>query len=266
MPIRRFRLYVDETGTDATSGIEHTAHRFLSLTGVAIADDHLVDLRDRLAILKARYFRVHPDDPPVIIHRNDILRRTGPFQIFGDRGLMRRFGDDWLDFLAQTDFTAITVFIDKLAMSKRDYWAIRHPYHYAMELLVEKFTHFLERNGAQGDIMPEERRGKKDQALQAAFEEVRQRGTRFVSSDRITAAIPSANLKFRGKMNNVAGLQIADSVSYVSEKHIKRHQFVRELAMTDFELRFLALMMDEKYDRSPHRPDRIWGYGIKVVP
>ncbi len=248
------------------SGIEHVAHRYLSLTGVAIDEERLEDARDRLVALKARYFRVHPDDPPVVIHRNDILRRTGPFQVFGDGDLLRRFGEDWLDYLGETPFTAFTVFVDKLAMSRREYWAIRHPYHYAMELLVEKFTLFLERNGALGDIMPEERRGKKDQALQAAFEEVRERGTRYVGAARIAAAIPSRNLKFRAKMANVAGLQIADSVSYVSEKHIKRHRFAREMVLSDYETRYLAMLIDHKYDRSPQRLDRIWGYGIKIVP
>ena len=81
----RFRLYIDEVGNaDIKATLKETQH-YLSLTGVAVSLD---ESRDRLApelkSLKARHFDSHPDEP-VVLHRNDIVRRKGPFAALRDQ-------------------------------------------------------------------------------------------------------------------------------------------------------------------------------------
>jgi hypothetical protein len=72
-----------------------------------------------------------------------------------------RFERWLLNFLTETEYRVITVVIDKGAMIRKTYWLQRHPYHYLMKILVEKYVQWLERNGCVGDIMPEMRKGKR---------------------------------------------------------------------------------------------------------
>ena len=79
-------------------------------------------------------------------------------------------------------------YYDKLGMMNQPRWRNQHPYHFLMEILVEKYAQFLERQNDTGDIMPEGRKGKKDTALQKSFENVLKKGTYYVPAARIKRA------------------------------------------------------------------------------
>jgi len=132
-----------------------------------------------------------------------------------------------------------------------------------MEILVEKYVQWLERKNDFGDIMPEKRRGKKDADLQRAYEEVRQAGTRYVTPDQICRRIGANVLKFRGKRENITGLQICDLIAHPS------HMWVRSLQnhavrLGPYAQRIVPILKALKYDRS--HDGRISGYGVKYLP
>lgn len=59
-----YRLYVDEVGTDALTNLQEDNHRFLSLTGVAMAvTDARDNLEPKLNMIKAELFNHDPDAP-----------------------------------------------------------------------------------------------------------------------------------------------------------------------------------------------------------
>ncbi|HXG99654.1 MAG TPA: DUF3800 domain-containing protein [Sphingomicrobium sp.] len=258
-----YRLYVDEVGTDDVGSVEADNERYLSLTGVAM---RIIEARDnltpRLDALKADIFDHDPDDP-IILHRKKIMKENGPFGCLRDPALRARFDVHTMGAMADCEYRVISALIDKKAMLRKLAWVNKEPYHYLMEVLVEKYVQFLERHNTIGDVMPEGRLGKKDERLQAAYMRVRGDGTYYVPQARIRDRVPSANLKFRYKKNNIAGLQLADLLAHPSHM-IFRERMGHEVTLGTFYGGVKDLLLASKYDRSS--TGKITGYGMKWLP
>ena len=258
-----YRLYIDEVGTDGLTNLDKDNHRFLSLTGVAVKLDHVRDcLEPNMNWIKANVFD-HDPDTPLVFHRKEILGFKGPYEVLRDDSKRQLFDQAILNLISLTEYTVITALIDKQWMMRQGHWQRLHPYHFLMEIIVEKYTQFLERKNDIGDIMPESR-GSKDNLLQVAFDNVRQRGCDFVNADRIRSKIRAPSLKFRTKKDNVSGLQLCDLLAHPS------HMFVRKRMGHDVNLGPFAekvsdILKQTKYDRSL-RTGKIVGYGIKHLP
>jgi hypothetical protein len=258
-----YRLYVDEVGTADLGSVNTDSERYLSLTGIAML---IAEARDALApqfaAIKADVFKHDPDDP-IILHRRKIVKRAGPFGALANGELRADFDARILATMGGCNYAVITALIDKKAMLAKRAWTNKEPYHYLMEVLVEKYVQFLERNHSIGDIMPEGRMGKQDQRLQDAFMRVMARGTYYVSRARMRSQIPSSNLKFRYKRDNVAGLQLADLLAHPSHMAI-REKMGHNVNLGGFCNQVKLLLKDHKYDRSD--TGRVVGYGMKWLP
>ena len=265
MAIRRFRLYVDETGTESRSDLHDRNNRFLCLVGVAMEQTVVRSAAAALDGLKRRHFDPDPDEPPLVFHRSDVVKGRGRFGSLRDPARRDAFGREWLAMLAEIDFVAVAIMVDKLKMHHLEPSGDRSPYIYAMERMVERFVRFLERRAAVGDVMPERRQSKQNTALQGAYAAVWQSGTEAVDAALVRSLLPSGTLKFRGKEENIAGLQIADSLAHPCSKII-RAAADPEILLSPFEAAIRTLLFDEKFDRHPHDRDRIWSYGIEEIP
>jgi hypothetical protein len=258
-----YRLYIDEVGTDDLLHVAEENHRFLSLTGVAMQHS-LVNSFATPAMnkLKRHCFRFDPDEH-LILHRSEILQKKGLFGQLADEKLCNDFDNYLIEYMTKSQFTVITAVIDKLGMMKQRHWTNQHPYHFLMSVIVEKFAQFLERKQSFGDVMPEKRHGKKDTALQDAFSETMEKGTNFVSAQRMNSRIRSRKLKFRDKKDNVTGLQICDLIAHPSHIYVRSIQN-HQVNIGPFATRIITLLKDIKYDRSGY--GTIQGYGIKYLP
>lgn len=265
MAIRRFRLYVDETGTEDLNDLEDPAGRFLGLVGIILDTNVVRTATAALDDLKRRHFDPDPDEPPLVFHRSDVVKGRRAFQPLQEPNRLAAFGRDWLTFLAGTDFCTVAILVDKLKMTRLDRSSRASPYDYAMERLIERFVHYLDRLDAVGDVMPERRHGKKDAALQSAYEKVRYFGTEGLPAEVIVRRLPSSYLKFRAKAENITGLQIADSLAHPSAKII-RAAADPGIVLSDFEQAIATLLYESKFDRAPFDRDRIWSYGIEEIP
>lgn len=258
------RLYVDEQGTDTLNNLDRDRHRFLSLTGVAIdvthARDHLVPALNRL---KADLFDEDPD-APIILHRTDILGGKGPFQaIRSDADFRNAFNSRIMQIFRETNYKVITALVDKQWMVRQLHWNRKHPYHYLLEVLVEKYVQYLEsRARSIGDIMPESRQDK-DALLQAEYDRIRENGTDYVDADRIRSALRGGKLKFRRKPDNVAGLQLCDLLAHPSHMYV-REKMGHDVNLGPFAREICQELIANKYDRSGWGTIR--GYGYKHLP
>ncbi|MFN3671370.1 MAG: DUF3800 domain-containing protein [Bosea sp. (in: a-proteobacteria)] len=262
-----YRLYVDEVGSDDLVHLDKDKHRYLSLSGVAMRVDHARDyLEPALNKIKADVFK-HDPDFPIILHRKEIMGLKGPFGVLRDDTLRTLFNGQLKTVIRKADYTFFTTLIDKQWMVKQKHWRKNHPYHYLMELLIERYTQFLERNDAIGDIMPEARLGKKDELLQLAFAEVKETGSDFVSNNRIHRRIPSSNLKFRTKKDNIAGLQFCDLLAHPSHIYT-RHIMGHNVELGPFANEIVDCLIEQKYDckRDTGIARKIQGYGVKHLP
>jgi len=258
-----YRLYVDEVGTDDLTHTEKDHQRFLSLTGVAMTVDYARDhLEPNINWIKANVLK-HDPDSPIILHRKDIVGRHGGFQCLGEDATRDLFDRALFRIIEGGEYTVITALIDKQWMLKQQHWKKTHPYHYLMEIMIEKYAQFLERMGSIGDIMPESRMGRVDERLQKACDEVRENGTPFVSAERIAAAIRASKLKFRKKSDNVAGLQLCDLLAHPSHMRV-RERMGHAVQLGPFAQRVSGALEGAKYDRSDW--GSVKGYGIKHLP
>jgi hypothetical protein len=260
----RYRLFLDEVGNDDLDHADDERHRFLSLTGIIMGERYAATTAtQRLDAIKARYFGGLPSNQ-VIFHRKDIMNRKGPFHVLRDDLTRDLFDDALIYYIQDLDFCVLSIVIDKFAMRRMTHWKKMHPYHFLMEILIEKYVRFLQDRMSTGDIMPEARRGRFDRELQAAYESVRKNGTDYVTAAVICNRLPTHDLKFKSKRDNIAGLQLCDLIAHPS------HQFIRkkhgwDVEQSPFAERVMEFVEPYKYHRR-YDDNRIVGFGIKYLP
>lgn len=258
-----YRLYLDEVGVETIKRLHSDNFRYLSLTGVVMKRDHARDyLQPTFNRIKAAPLREDPDQP-IIFHRTDIRGAKGPFEALKYPDIRDEFDRKILQVMSDADYKVITALIDKQWMIDQGHWEQTHPYHFLMEIIVEKYAQFLRRMSAVGDIMPEARGKPQDKALQTQFERCRLTGTTYITSDVIRERIPHTELKFRKKKDNISGLQLCDLLAHPSHFLIRK-RLNHDVYLGPFCERVSEILIQQKYDRS--YTGNIQGYGVKHLP
>jgi hypothetical protein len=260
----KYRLYIDEVGNPDTGvSLRNPNHRYLSLTGVIFGLEYVKDyISPTLEELKSEYFGHHPDTP-VILHRKELVNRKYPFHVLEDSKVEKSFNNHLLGLIKSFDYMALTVVIDKWEHVQRYQEWHRHPYHYCLMVLMERYARWLERRGAVGDVMAEARGKKEDKRLSREFAHIWEYGTLYVRPDRLQARLTSRQLKVEPKTSNVAGLQFADLLAHPSYKAVLCHH-EHERLPDNFGGRIATILEDAKYDRSPY--GQVDGWGRKWLP
>jgi len=105
------------------------------------ARDHLSPACDWI---KANVFGHDPDDP-IIFHRTDIAKRKKAFGVLNNPDKAALFDRAVMRLMTGTQYSVITALVDKKALAAKEEWRNKHPYHFLMEIIVEKYVQFLER-------------------------------------------------------------------------------------------------------------------------
>ncbi len=260
--MKKYRIYIDETGNSDLNSSENPNHRFLTLTGVVVSFDYVKDtLHPDMEKIKNDILNQHPDDP-IIFHRKDIINKKNHFNILKDDVINQKFNKAILDKLNRWDYTIITVLIDK--KEHRDlYRTWRYdPYHYCLAVLLERFVFLLEKNNAVGDVMIESRGGKEDMRLKRSFRKLFNDGTQFVKSSEFQKYLTSKEIKVKPKSANIAGLQLADIIAHPSRRqfllHLKHLSKKRDI----FGDKIIEIIKKKYYKKD----NKIYGYGMKKLP
>ena len=244
-------MYVDEVGNADLHSSDDPNHRFLSLTGVAIGLGHVESLvHPQMEGLKSAFFGSHPDDP-VILHRKELVNRRGPFVSLRDPAVNAAFDGELLGLMRAWDYTVISVCLDKQAhRQKYTVWQY-DPYHYCLAVLLERYVYFLNRRGAQGDVIAESRGGKEDRRLKESFVRLCEKGSDYADAGQISGALTSRQLKVKQKSNNLAGLQLADLVAHPSRNEILSENGYA-MTIAPFAAKVIAVLQS-KYDQQGGR-------------
>jgi hypothetical protein len=252
----KYRIYIDETGNPDLQASDKPNHRFLSLTGIIVELQYSGEvLHPAMEQLKAKYFAHHPDEP-VVFHRKEMLGGSGPFVPLKDPVVRERFNADLLQLFSQWQYAVVTVCIDK-QKHLETYQSWRYdPYHYCLEVLLERYIFFLEGVGkAVGDVMAESRGGKEDMRLKKVFTELWKNGNSFIEPKRFQERLTSKQLKIRPKTANVSGLQLADLIAHPSRTEILMECGKLETAVPPFGLQIMEILKAKYYQRG----SRIFG-------
>lgn len=259
----KYRIYIDEVGNPDMGSSTNPNHRYLSLTGIILNLEYVnTTVFPTLEALKHRYFGSHPDDP-IILHRKELGSQKPPFTNLKEPAVRAAFDTDLLGLLRDLEYAVVTVVIDKLEHQQRyQEWRF-DPYHYCLTVIIECYTKWLQKHHMVGDVMAESRGGKEDMRLKASFTEVYQDGTQYVSGEMIRRCLTSKELKVKSKMNNIAGLQLADLIAHPGFRLVKaRHE--RQALQDNFGGQIATILEARKYLRSPS--GKIEGWGWKWLP
>lgn len=216
-------MYVDESGDHVISANwSNPDARYLGLTGVVIASDtYRTRTHPEFWSFKQEFFP-HDPDYPVILVRNRIAKKLGPFGVLGDSEVAVRWEQQFIRFLNDHVSRIFTVVIDKQAHRDNNGGDARHPYNYCAAVLTEKYGLWLRSVGARGDVLAESRGGREDRDLKSGFREVMDSGTDGLSATELQKVVTSRELKMRHKEANITGLQLADLIVNPATRDILR--------------------------------------------
>ena len=210
----KYRMYIDEVGNPDLGSSRDPNHRYLNLTAVIMELGYVQSTAaPAMEALKTKYFSSHPDDP-VIFHRKEMLNTRNLFYPLQDPIIRKQFDRELMQYLEHTRFIALSVTIDKLEhLNRYGAWA-KHPYHYCLETLVERFVLRLLEREADGDVMAESRGGKEDMRLKKSFHRLYQQGNNNIDAGKFQNRLTSSQLKVKPKIANICGLQVADLIAH----------------------------------------------------
>jgi Protein of unknown function (DUF3800) len=243
----KHRLYIDEVGNPDFESCHDHNHRFLSLTGVILDIEHVQNaVHPQMEKLKKEFFDHHPDEP-LIFHRKDIVNAKPPFQALQDINIKQNFDHAFLGLLKEWDYTVITVCIDKLSHhEKYAEWRFE-PYHYCLEILLERYLYFLDTMETVGDAMAESRGGKEDRELKKVYSRLWEMGGQFVSPNRFQSRFTSKQLKIKAKTNNISGLQLADLIAHPSRNEILLERGILDKPLAPFAQEIIKILQGKYY-------------------
>lgn len=258
----KYRIYIDEVGNNDLNSSDNPNHRYLSLTGLIFELNYVKDIvTPLLEKLKHKYFPYHPDEP-VILHRKELVNKKYPFSSLKDEKIEEEFNSEFLKLLSDLDYVVVSVLIDKMEHKvKYQTWKY-DPYHYCMEIILERYFFFLESVKAVGDVMVESRGGKEDIRLKKSYSRIFEKGTQFIEAERLQKRLTSKELKVKPKMLNIACLQLADLVAHPSRRYMFRKYGINEGKSFVFGDKIIEVI-EKKYYKGV---SGIEGYGIKLLP
>ena len=220
----RHRMYVDESGDHVMEPSKWSSpdDRYLGLVGVVVGSQtYRTGIHPGLWRLKQEFFPHDPDEP-VILVRNRIANKLGPFGVLSNPEVAARWEQRIIEFLQDYVSQIFAVVIDKQAHRDQHGPAAPHPYHYCAAALTEKYGRWLSESGGVGDVMFESRRGREDMELKTAFNQFMVNGPPETLASR--QSISSTQVKLKPKYANITGLQLADLVAYPATRGILMEQ------------------------------------------
>jgi len=265
--LRRYRLYLDESGDHTYQALDQPSHRYLGLTGCYFTFEDYPAFAHALEQLKYDHFARYPHrdpDQPIILHRNDIINRRGVFSLLRDPENEERFNNDLLRTFADARYKIISVVIDKKKHLERYGNHTFHPYHYCLTAILERYCGFLNYFNARGDVLAEARGGTEDNQLKSAYRRIYESGTLWRDRDFFQNALTSKEIKLKPKKANIAGLQLSDCLAYP----IKQTMLLEKGRIKDpgnvFGKRVYEAV-SKKFNRQIY-DGRLWGYGKIWLP
>ena len=245
----KYHFFLDETGDHGLSFVDPNFPLFL-LGGCLFEDSELIKIEKEINDFKKKFFGT----TNVILHSRDIRKCEGVFQILFDLDIKKEFYKKLNGIIGSAKFTIIGSGINKEEHIKKYGKGTKDPYVISLAFAIERLIFCLDEKSASTivDIKIEKRGKKEDKKLLDQYNTILDRGTYYVSSERLKNRIKK--FEFYLKKDNVIGLQIADLCAYPLARHILNS----EAPYMPFEV-----IKDKIYCAKKGNYD---GYGLKVFP
>lgn len=242
----RYYLFIDESGDHGIKNIDPSFPNFI-LCGILVAEDSYSRIRSDMNSLKERIW----SSKDVVFHSTAIRKWKDEFSIFYDKEKREHCLSEISRISREHDYTIVSAIVNKPHYVRR-YGKVGDVYSMSLSFVIERTIYYLDSLNEADislDIVIEKRGKKEDANLLNHYNSVCSKGTHFVSPSRIKKY--NFKLHFKGKKENINGLQLADLVAYP----IARYSMDRERHNPAFE---------EFKDKFYKKGSRI--YGMKEFP
>jgi hypothetical protein len=211
----KYQFFLDETGDHGLSYIDSNFPIFL-LCGCLFKESDFLDAEIKTNEFKTKYFGTQN----VILHSRDIRKCEGPFQILFDLEIKKHFYEDLNKIMDTAKFVIIGAGVHKEKHIKKYGKGANDPYGLSLSFVMERLIFCLDKSdkNAVVEIKVEKRGTKEDEALLRHYNSIFDRGTYYVSQERLRERIKSFG--FFSKRDNLVGLQIADLCAYPLARHL----------------------------------------------
>ncbi len=211
-------MFLDESGNHDLRKVNPRYPVFV--LGGVIADRAYV--RNTIEPEMQQFKLKHFGRTDVILHTVDMGKGRGEYAFLANPTKRAAFYTELNALLQRWDYKVIAC-VFELPRFIAQYANPADPYHYGLEILIERFCKELGSDDDAGFICAEKRNPGFDRELMAAWEALRTGGggTGYASSVEIDRKIIDLSLK--EKKHNIAGMQLADLVVTPPGRHVAGH-------------------------------------------
>lgn len=241
-------MFLDESGDHNLETIDPTYPVFV-LAGCIFDFENYVSITEKAVDeLKLKYFGRRD----IILRSYDIRKQKGDFAFLVDLHKRLEFYEDINNLVKNSDFKIIAAAIDKNKL-KSQYLSPDNPYNLCLQFILERSVMYLGRTKERVIFRIESRETHNDEKLAEVYESFRNSDHNLFSQQEVQSKL--VDLSFNQKVQNIAGMQIADLVAYP----IGRWVIDKTRENKPFEI------MEQKFHRKP-RSRTYLNYGLKVFP
>ena len=246
----QYVMFMDEAGDHNLRNIDSSYPAFCLAGCIFESVYYHAIARPRVDALKMRFW----GRTDVILHSRYIRKQQGPFVFLGDREKREEFYTAINDLVSELEFTILAVVILKAAHLNEHGSAARHPYHLALESILERYAAFMRTHDDinSGYVLAESRGKQPDQLLKTEY-----RRLRDLESDRRPDLSNITGLWMEKKSANLVGLQIADLVAY---------PIAAKVLHPDAEQKAFDVLREKIATGFAHDRQSFLGSGLKILP
>lgn len=210
-------LYMDECGDQNLESFNPIFPIF-TLCGILIRKDKITALNEQINKIKHEFW----GDKKIIFHSRDIRKCQNGFEILFDVDVKQRFYTSINNMLGQKEiYTIVSCSILKEPYI-RQFGKLNDVYGQSLSFIIERAIFYTDSHCACTDatITPiVEKRGKReDKILLSYYNQLMERGTYWVTTERMKQHM--SGLEFKFKKDDISGLQIADLIAYPITRHV----------------------------------------------
>lgn len=211
----RYYLFLDECGDQNLTSFDPSFPVF-TLCGIIVSQEQLDIISKKINDLKEDLW----GDKKIIFHSRDIRKCQNGFEIFFDLDIKQKFYTQINEILKDKLYVIVCCSILKEPYI-RQYGRLNDVYGQSLSYIIERTVFYLDslsKDNIHLTTIVECRGKKEDKALLDYYNKVSDRGTYWVTSERIKQYFKEFEMK--RKSENLVGLQIADLVAYPITRHV----------------------------------------------
>jgi hypothetical protein len=204
----RYFVFIDESGE---ANITNPDPRFdiFVLCGIVFEEPSYLTFDNEFKKLKKKYF----SNEDIVFHSIKMRKKEGGFKIFLDANVQQEFYNDIGLIFKKSNYIVLSCIVDKQKYKNR-YPDKNYAYEDALTFLCERAIKIVG-NQEKENVLHfclEKRGNRKDSQLKKLYTNIRNYGTNYTSTNAFKVCHPT--LFFRGKDQNINGLQFADLCAY----------------------------------------------------